>query len=170
MKRLFFILFLIFVTPIEAATIGGMTLQYPNTINVWANNGSEKVVRTDLRVTEGREHGLNLDARTSQGVVDNYIWNPSTQSIENLFGFRNEFVPFSVYIEAQRPQEGLTIEMSTLTSGGNTITGTTRACDDDLFDYRGRNIEHFYVRYLELFSPNNTQFESSIETTYCHRY
>lgn len=103
---------------------------------VWANDGSDKVTRDELR------------ASSDPNAVHNSMWDGATIS---LFGAHNEVVAFNLVLEA--PTANATDVNASLTSltgpGGASIT-TVPANGDGLFNYVGRNIELFYVRYLEI--------------------
>jgi hypothetical protein len=103
---------------------------------VWANDGGDKVTRDELRAT------------ADSGAVCNSVWDGTGIS---LFGGRNEVVGFNLVLEA--PTSAATSVDVSLTSllgrAGATIT-TATASGDGVFDYVGRNIELFYVRYLEI--------------------
>ena len=107
-----------------------------NIARVWANDGGDKVTRDELRAT------------TDPGAVGNSVWDGATIS---LFGARNEVVAFNLVLEV--PSADATDVNVSLTSlagpGGGGIT-TTLASGDGVFNYVGRNIELFYVRYLEI--------------------
>lgn len=107
-----------------------------NIARVWANTGEDKVTRDELRAS--------LDPH---GVL-NSVWNGSGVS---LFGAQNEVVAFNLILEA--PANGATGVEARLESfsgpGGSSLVASARD-DHDVFHYVGRNIELFYVRYLEI--------------------
>ncbi|MBU1877545.1 MAG: hypothetical protein KJ734_01215, partial [Chloroflexi bacterium] len=111
---------------------------------VWANEGGDKVTRDELRATQS---GLGLAADPS--AVHNSVWDGAVIS---LFGARNEVVSFNLVLEA--PDTDATRVDVTLAElagpGGARITTRPASADDDVFNYVGRNIELFYVRYLEI--------------------
>lgn len=106
-----------------------------STLTMWANDGGDKVTQDDLRASNG-------------GSVLNSIWDGNSVS---LFGARNEVVSFNLIIEADKEDvSNVEITFNTLT-GPNGATITSREItDDDYFNFIGRNIELFYVRYLEI--------------------
>ena len=103
---------------------------------VWANDGGDKVSREELR------------ASADPASVRNSVWDGTAIA---LFGARNEVTAFNLVLEAPTAA-AVNVELSiTPLTGPNGATITTRsAAGDDLFDYRGRNIELFFVRYLEI--------------------
>jgi hypothetical protein len=103
---------------------------------VWANEGADKVTRDELRATNDRNAVLNS------------VWNGSSIS---LFGARNEVVSFNLVLEAPTSEAtDVDVTLAQLVGpDGAAITGRP-ATGDDLFNYMGRNIELFYVRYLEI--------------------
>lgn len=109
-------------------------------LTIWANNGQDKVTRENLRAT------------TSSTAVHNSVWDGSTIS---LFGAKNETIAFNLILEsATTATANVAVTVSSLTGpGGFLISGRTIASGelaDGLFNYVGRNIELFYVRYLQI--------------------
>lgn len=104
---------------------------------VWANNGEDKVTREELRATQ--------DA----GSVHNSVWNGKQIT---QFGARNEVVSFNVILEAASGNaENVDVELTTLKGPGESQIGTRRAeANNDLFNFVGRNVELFFVRYLSI--------------------
>jgi len=131
------------VTPVQVTRPAELTTSQPGTslaplniAQVWANEGGDKVTRDELRAT----NDLN--------AVLNSVWDGTTIS---LFGACNEVVAFNLVLEA--PTADATNVNVTLTelTGPDGATITTRPVSgDDVFNYVGRNIELFYVRYLEI--------------------
>jgi len=109
---------------------------FTNIAHVWANEGGDKVWRSELRASD------------APNAVLNSVWDGTGIS---LFGARNEVVAFNLVLEA--PTASATNVGVSLTSlsgpGGATIT-TVPASGHGVFNYVGRNIELFYVRYLEI--------------------
>jgi hypothetical protein len=103
---------------------------------VWANEGGDKVTRDELR------------AVNDPNAVHNSVWDGTGIS---LFGARSEVVSFNLVLEASTTDvTGVDVTLTELTGpGGDSIT-TRPASGDDVFNYVGRNIELFYVRYLEI--------------------
>jgi hypothetical protein len=104
--------------------------------HVWANEGGDKVTRDELRATN------------DPNAVHNSLWDGTSIF---LSGARNEVVSFNLVLEA--PTTGAKNVNVTLTelTGPDGATITTRpASGDDVFNYVGRDIELFYVRYLEI--------------------
>ena len=114
---------------------------------VWANNGQDKVVRSDLRATHAPE------------AVRNGVWDGARVS---LFGARNETVAFNLVLESPgSATSGVRVSFDTLVGpGGATIHSRTATPDDDLFDTVGRPIELFYVRYLQIRGIGRLVYES----------
>jgi hypothetical protein len=102
---------------------------------VWANDGGDKVTRDELRATD------------EPSSVHNSVWDGTTIS---LFGARNEVVAFNLVLEAPSADAAnVNVSLTSLVGPGGGIT-TTAASGDGVFNYVGRNIELFYVRYLEI--------------------
>ncbi len=101
---------------------------------IWANEGSDKVTQDDLRVAKGTN-------------VNNSVWNGSQI---NIFGARNEVVNFNLILEAQSGASNVSVTFNKLTGpNGGTITSAA-ATGDQVFSYVNRNIELFYIRYLQI--------------------
>ncbi|RZB38001.1 MAG: hypothetical protein SRB2_00347 [Desulfobacteraceae bacterium Eth-SRB2] len=105
-------------------------------ITIWANSGEDKVTRDELRAT------------TSSTAVINSIWNGSKITI---FGAKNEVVAFNLVLESPTSAaSNVTVAFNSLSGpGGSTITSTA-ATGNGVFNWVNRNIELFYVRYLEI--------------------
>jgi hypothetical protein len=114
---------------------------------VWANEGGDKVWQGELR------------ADGSPSAVHNSVWDGTTVS---LFGARNEVVGFNLVIEAPSSDVvDVEVSLDALTGpGGASITTRAASPDEDLFDYVGRNIELFYVRYLEIRGLSRLAYEN----------
>ena len=103
---------------------------------IWANNGQDKVAREELR------------ASVDPSAVLNSVWDGTTIG---LFGGRNEVVAFNLVIES--PVEdltGVTVSFDRLTGPGGAEIYSVPASGDGVFDWVGRPIELFYVRYLQI--------------------
>jgi hypothetical protein len=124
--------------PVSAVPCAGhlASLAPSDIAQVWANDGGDKVTHDKLR------------AVGDPSAVCNSVWDGTGVS---LFGGRNEVVAFNLVLEA--PTSAATEVDVSLTSllgpAGASITAAT-ASGDAVFDYVGRNIELFYVRYLEI--------------------
>ena len=100
----------------------------------WANTGEDMVRQDEVRILDG-------------GTVTNPIWDGGTIKIK---GAKNSFAQFSVYIEAgENTLTDLSVTMSSLDNGGNTITSASRTVGD-LYDFTQTDIELFYIRYLQV--------------------
>lgn len=102
---------------------------------IWANNGEDKVVQDDLRATNGDN-------------VGNATWDGSKIII---FGARNEVVNFNLVLESNI-EDAKNVEVTfdeLINSTGSTISSVS-ASGDSLFNYNDRNIELFFVRYLQI--------------------
>ena len=103
---------------------------------VWANDGGGKVTRDELRATN------------DPNSVHNSAWDGTTIS---LFGARNEVVSFNLVLEAPATAaNGVVVRLEELAGSDGAVIGTRAASGEELFDYVGRNIELFFVRYLEI--------------------
>ena len=102
---------------------------------VWANNGEDKVTRDELRAHSGSD-------------VTNSVWNGNQIS---LFGAKNEVVSFNVVLEAtDAAAPNVSVSFDTLTGPSGALINSGSASGNGVFNWVGRNIELFYVRYLEI--------------------
>jgi CSLREA domain-containing protein len=121
-----------------AADATGLDLAVPtsNSLLVWANNGEDKIAREELR------------AASDTAAVRNSVWNGTR--IE-LFGARNEIVSFNLVLEAPVANAaGINVSFRELTGPSGARIAAAAAQGDQVFDYVDRNIELFFVRYLEI--------------------
>lgn len=104
---------------------------------IWANDGGDKVTQDELRLAQG---GLPS--------VANSVWDGEKITV---FGARNEVVSFNLIIEAPTAgQEGITVIFSRLNGPGDAVIASRSVTGDGVFNWTDRNIELFYVRYLEI--------------------
>ncbi len=107
-----------------------------NIAHIWANDGDDKVTRDELRAT------------TNPNAVHNSVWDGTTVS---LFGARNEVAAFNLVLEAPTTKAThVNVSLTSLNGPGGSHITTRSASGNGVFDYVGRNIELFYVRYLEI--------------------
>jgi hypothetical protein len=107
-----------------------------NIAQVWANEGGDKVTRDELRAT------------SDPNAVQNSVWDGASIS---LFGARNEVVAFNLVLEAPTTEAAdVNVNLTSLTFPGGASITTVPASGDSVFNYVGRNIELFFVRYLEI--------------------
>ena len=107
-----------------------------NIAAAWANEGGDKVTRDELR------------ASMDSGSVLNTVWDGSCVK---LFGARNEIVSFNLVLEAPTSSAtNVNVSLTSLNGPDAATITTTPASGNDVFNYIGRNIELFYVRYLEI--------------------
>ena len=127
-------------------------------LTIWANNGEDKVVQDRIRRVAW---GDDFDETNS-------VWDG--QRI-NLFGARNEVVNFNLILESiGAATTGVNVAFDTLEYPGNpgagvpafTIAGPPAELNDGvhpyghgLFNHVGRNIELFYIRYLQIRGLSN---------------
>lgn len=114
---------------------------------IWVNTGEDKVTREDTRLLDGQD-------------IRNSVWDGETITVGAA---RNEVVSFCVVIEAgQTPITDVRASFRLL-KGLDTVQGeqiTTRAASrDDFYDFRGRNIELFFVRYLPIHGCSKLAYE-----------
>jgi hypothetical protein len=103
---------------------------------LWANDGGDKVTQDELRATR------------NPSAVLNSVWDGRGIS---LFGGQNEVVSFDLVLEAPGSAvTGLNVEASSLVGPDGNSISTRPASGNDVFNFVGRNIELFYVKYLKI--------------------
>jgi len=113
---------------------------------VWANEGGDKVTQAELR------------ASSDPAAVLNSVWDGSSIS---LFGARNEVVSFNLVLEAPHADAAnVEVTLTELNGPSGMAISTRPASGDDLFDFVGRNIELFFVRYLEIQGLSTLTYET----------
>ncbi|MBI2990164.1 MAG: DUF4091 domain-containing protein [Candidatus Magasanikbacteria bacterium] len=114
-----------------------LPLSFGSLSAVWANTGEDKVVQEDLRATH--------DAFS----VQNSAWDGAKIK---MFGARNEVVNANLILEAStKNADAMSVTFDKLSGpGGFSLFSKSLKQNDDLFNWVGRNIELFYVRYLEI--------------------
>jgi len=125
----------------------------------WANEGGDKVAQDELRV--GRPNGRK---------VINSVWDGTTI---NIFGAKNEVVNFNLVLESlgtNNPTNGVSVVFNTLTGPGRAKISSVAKSGDNLFNYVGRNIELFMVRYLPINGLSNTGFDEYDERLLPERF
>jgi len=116
--------------PDDAALLPGSQLTA-----IWANEGGDKVTRDELRSSSGKD-------------VSNSAWDGRAI---RLFGARNEVVSFNLILEAARKQAGdVSVEFNRLEGPGKAFIESKDRGSKGVFNYNGRNIELFLVRYLQI--------------------
>jgi hypothetical protein len=102
---------------------------------VWANSGESKVTRDELRASRG-------------DVVVNHAWTGDSVKIT---GARGEVLAFNLILEAgDGDVEGVGVELPFLIGPGGYRLDNADRTGDGVFDWRGREIELFFVRYLQI--------------------
>ncbi len=105
-------------------------------IRVWANEGTDKVTKEELRAFQ-----------LPSGATNNLAWDGETIKV---FGAKNEVISFSVIVENNSSDlNGVAVEFDRLTSSGFTLE-TTNHSTEAMFDWRERPIEVFVVDYLRI--------------------
>ncbi len=118
-------------------------------IQVWANDGGDKVVREEIR------------SYTGGADVINSVWDGERIS---TFAARNEVVSFNVVVDNNGPDlTGVSVDFTSLTNGGYALT-TTNTSAAALFDWNARPIEVFAVGYLKIHGLSRIAYELYDET------
>ena len=103
---------------------------------LWANDGGDKVTNDELRATIG-----------GQKSVTNSVWNGTEVS---LFGAKNEVISFNLILEARSTVKGLSVSLNELKGPEGSLIQSSPAQGDGVYDWTGRDIELFYIRYLPI--------------------
>lgn len=102
----------------------------------WAHDGGHKVTRAELR------------ASFDQAAVRSRTWDGTTIK---TFAARNEVTAFNVVIEApQTTLRNVRVSLPRLDGPQGQAITSRATSGNGLFDYRGRGIELFVVRYLQI--------------------
>lgn len=103
---------------------------------VWGGSGESKVLRHELRASEDPQ------------AVRSLFWDGTTVQVDGAGG---EVIGFSVVLEAPEDDaEGVTVTLDSLQGPGDARLGAAPREGLSIFDWRDRQIELFYVRYLEI--------------------
>ncbi len=110
---------------------------------VWANDGGDKVLQHEMR-------GTALAQRNS-------VWNGSGVTI---FAARNEIVSFNLVLESTRGASNVSVSLRELAGPQGFKIASAPAAGDQVFNYVGRNIELFYVRYLQILGLSKLGYDT----------
>ncbi len=123
-----------------------LTESTPSVKHVWANEGGDKVTQDELRASNNPDSVLNS------------IWEGSSIS---LFGARNEVVSFNLVLEAPDTDAvDVEVNLTELRGPAGAAINTTPASGNELFYFVGRDIELFFVRYLEIQGLSTLTYET----------
>lgn len=112
---------------------------------VWANTGEDKVTQDDLRLFSGKN-------------VINSVWDGNTVK---LFGAKNEVVSFNLVLEAGNiDATKVNVELEKLTSNNQYELRSKKNSGSGLFNWVDREIELFFIRYLEIKGLSTLSYES----------
>lgn len=126
-------------TPLPTNTPPGTTPTPTPTVQsnisgLFANSGEDKVTNDELRATQGQ-------------TVSNAVWNNAQVTV---WGALNETVSFNTILETISGAPAVNVTISNLVNGVNTLTTRAATSNNDVFNYTGRNIEQFYVKFLQI--------------------
>ena len=102
---------------------------------IWVNDGADKVTRDELRVSRDEKDVINT------------AWDGT--SIK-LFGLKNEVVNCNLVLEALAGADNVSVSFSSLAGPNGSTIASVPVSGDQVFNFVGRNIELFYVRYLQI--------------------
>ncbi len=149
-------------TPTQTVTLGGSGSAGTGSMitAVWANEGGDKVTQDELRATK---HAENLT-----GYVLNNAWDGTTIT---LSGAHNEVVSFNLVLEAANAAAAnVSVQFDTLTGPGGATIHSVPTTGDGVFNWVGRPIELFFVRYLQITGLSFFGYEKSDERQIPRRF
>lgn len=115
-------------------------------LRVWANEGGDKVTQEELRATN------------TGNAVYNSVWKGSRVE---LFGAKNEVVAFNLVLESPTSAiNNVSVQFDKLTGPGGATISSRPTTSDGVFDWQGRNIELFYVKYLQIKGLSTNTFSN----------
>ncbi len=120
----------------DAFTYGCVAPMGITGLQIWANDGSDKVTQDEQR------------AFCDPVAQKNSVWDGTTIK---LFGAKNEVVAFNLVLEAiKAAAPNVSVSFDTLNGPGGSVIRSVPANPTGIFDWTNRNIELFYVRYLQI--------------------
>lgn len=126
-------------TPTPVPSVGSLT-------GVWANDGGDKVTRDEQRATK------------NAAAVVNSVWNGSQVS---LFGAKNEVVQFNTILEAGTvAAKNVSVQFNTLIGPGGAKIASVPTSGNGVFNWTNRDIELFYMRYLQIKGLSRLSYET----------
>ncbi len=109
---------------------------YSEITAVWINDGGDKVTQDELR-----------SISNPQALV-NSLWDNTKIMVS---GAKNEVVAFNLILEAfSEPATNVTVSFDKLSGPGAASIESIPASGDGVFSWTRRQIELFYIRYLEI--------------------
>lgn len=88
----------------------------------------------------------------------------SSSASTKLFAARNSFASFAILLSANTSTaKNLSIRLSGLSSENGEVIRNKNLPNQDLFDFRGRSIEMFFVRYLEIKGLSRISYEAGYD-------
>jgi hypothetical protein len=124
----YLLLLLLFSFPSFAEESGEVHLKY------WVTHDTEKIAQEETRLLSGQ-------------ITRSTIWNGEEVS---LVAARGETVAFQIIFESNSSVEKISLSLKSLRRGEQGVEISSAPESSDLFDYRKRDIELFFVRYLEI--------------------
>ena len=110
---------------------------------VWAGEGGDKVLRHERRA--------------AAGAIRNGVWDGSQV---RLVAARNEVVNFNLVLESAAGAKDVSVRFDRLVGPGGAVIGSAAASGDAVFNWAGRNIEVFVVRYLQIKGLSRLSYEA----------
>ncbi len=127
---------LFWISTVIFALISSIQVYSQNNLTVWTNDGGDKVTPDELRASQ------------NPNSVINSVWDGNKIT---LYSAKNEVIAFNLILEA--PTEtvtNITVSLDSLEGPGGMIISSVPASGDGVFNWINRNIELFYVRYLQI--------------------
>ena len=127
------------MAPLAARSEGGVSA-------IWANDGGDKVARAELRSTGHPEQVINS------------IWNGTEIQLQ---GAQNEVLSFNLVLEAATEEAcDVSVTFPCLTGSQGYRLVSMQVSEDGLFAWTNREIELFFVRYLEMEGLSRLSYET----------
>ena len=145
-KILFFIVLIFFSGPDPGRTSARTSPPSRGIAAFWANDGGDKVTRDECRASDNPQ------------AVHNRVWDGSQIKI---FGARNEVVSFNLILEAGTGGANqVSVSFDALTGPGGAVITSLPASGDGVFNWVERNIELFYIRFLQIKGLSRLAYEN----------
>src|SRR2546421_8806558 len=128
-----------------AFVVSSRALAQTNIAQVWANTGEDKITQDELRAT------------ANPNAVRTRLWDGNTI---HLFGAKNEVLGFNLILEAPSAAAGnVKVSFTSLTGPGGSISSSPTT-GDGVFNWTQRQIELFYIRYLQIQGLSRVSYET----------
>ncbi len=116
---------------------------------VWANTGEDKITQDELRATKNPH------------AVTNSAWDGKTIQ---LFGAQNEMLGFNIILEAaNQTANNVSVDFVSLVGPAGATISSPPPDPSKIYDWTERNIELFFIRYLQIKGLSYFGYQSGME-------